>query len=115
MNENEMKVLAALNEAYGYDGFGYVNFSYLSSDTGLDRKVVRRACRSLARKGLAEYGRGLWTEDCQPAGSGYAATKAGRQVLSKPPTKTPITADAVGPGDDPAGYAVDYPEIPFRD
>jgi len=53
--------------------FGYRRFDDISANTGLDRRTVRRACRSLTRKGLAEYGRGLWTEDGEPAGSGYRA------------------------------------------
>lgn len=72
LNENERKVLGELPP---WDD-SYVSFAYLSSNTGLDRKAVRRACRSLARKGLAEYGRGLWNDE-GPAGSGYCATKAG--------------------------------------
>ena len=79
LNDSETKVLAALVEASGYEGFGYLGFASLSSETRLDRKKVRRACRSLARKGLAEYGRGLWTEDGELAGSGYAATPVGAQ------------------------------------
>lgn len=65
------KVLDVLREESG--DFGFLNFDRLSSETGFDRKAVRRACRFLARKGLAVYGKGLWTEDGEPAGSGYAA------------------------------------------
>jgi len=80
LNPNEAKVLVELVDAYSsYDGFCFRGFDGISRETGLDRKIVRRACRSLARKGLAEYGRGLWTEDGEPAGSGYAATKAGAE------------------------------------
>jgi hypothetical protein len=76
LNPNEAKVLVELADDYRCD-FGYRGFAYLTRETGLDRKVVRRACRSLARKGLAQYGRGLWSENGEPAGSGYAATKFG--------------------------------------
>lgn len=38
---------------------------------------ARRACRSLTKKGLAQYERGLFTEDGETAGSGYRATEAG--------------------------------------
>jgi monoamine oxidase len=44
----------------------------------MNRKRIRRACRSLARKGLAEFHRGLWRESGEPGGSGYGATRAGR-------------------------------------
>lgn len=73
---NEQRVLDALAAAWRLD-FGYVNFAYLSAETGLDRKVVRRSVRALARKGLADYQRGLYTDDGEMAGAGYAATEAG--------------------------------------
>ncbi len=80
INDNERKVLAALVDAYStYEDFCFKGFAGIMSFTGLDRKTVRRAARSLARKGLAQYGRGLWTEDGEMAGSGYACTKAGAE------------------------------------
>jgi hypothetical protein len=82
LNPNETKVLVELADLHGYEECCYSGFDPLARETGLDRKVVRRACRSLARKGLAEYGRGLWSEDGEPAGSGYAATRAGVEGCS---------------------------------
>lgn len=81
LNESEHKILKALAAAEEYEGFGYYGFQSLILETGLERKQVRRACRSLARKGLAQYGRGLWTEDGEVAGSGYCATKAGAELI----------------------------------
>lgn len=82
LNEIEGKVLAALVHAFSsYEGFCYQAFASLSEETGLDRKQVRRACRSLSRKGLAEFGKGLWTDDGEPAGSGYAATQAAADLV----------------------------------
>lgn len=49
--------------------------------TGLDRKIIRRACRSLARKGLAKCCHGLCDEDGNFRGSGYIATKAGASLM----------------------------------
>ena len=54
-------------------GEGYQCFASLMVGTKLDRRTVRRCCRSLARKGLAEFGKGLWSEDGEPRGSGYRA------------------------------------------
>lgn len=79
MTPDQRKVLAAL-DAVGTDYC--LPFNALSSDTGLDRKVVRRACRALARKGLAHFKSGLWAEDGELAGSGYGITEAGRASLS---------------------------------
>jgi DNA-binding MarR family transcriptional regulator len=75
LNESEQKVLRYLVEHFS--GVGWcLPFSPIVRDTGLDRKAVRRACRSLARKGLAQYERGLW-DDERPAGAGYCATEKG--------------------------------------
>lgn len=75
MNANEEKILMAMMES-GEDY--YYAFATLASDTRIDRKAVRRACRSLARKGLTKYAKGLWNEDGEPCGSGYGLTDEGR-------------------------------------
>lgn len=77
LNANETKVLRALVEVWCADA-GFCAFVYLGEETKLERKDVRRACRALRRKGLAEFGAGLWSEDGEMRGAGYAATKAGR-------------------------------------
>lgn len=83
INPKERVVLQQLIEVYGYTGdkFWFTHFKPIMEATGLSRSEVRRACRSLRRKGLAEYSRGLWADDGQPAGAGYAATPAGRKAL----------------------------------
>lgn len=78
LNSNERSVLRVL--AGIPDGY-YKPFAPIARTTGLDRAAVRRACRSLKRKGLAEFLAGLWTEDGEPAGSGYSATPAGRELI----------------------------------
>jgi hypothetical protein len=77
VSEREYKILETLADAGGNDEFGYLSFAGIASRSGLDRKIIRRSVRALARKGLAEYGRGLWTEEGTLAGSGYCATRAG--------------------------------------
>jgi len=74
-----LKVLKALNDSSG--DFCFQSFATLMKETGLDRKVVRRACRFLARRGYAEFARGLWTDEGEVAGSGYAATKEGLKYV----------------------------------
>ena len=82
LNPIERKVLMCLVEAGGHEGFGYCSFKCIEQETQkLEIKEIRRACRSLARKGLVVYGKGLWTEDGEPAGSGYAATTAGEKFI----------------------------------
>lgn len=57
-------------------------FAPICRATRLNRKRVRLACRALARKGWAEFYRGLCTNDGDFAGSGYCVTAAGREALA---------------------------------
>lgn len=78
LDAQERRVLNYLaEEGDDYSGFYAFGFDPIIRETGYDKKTVRRVCRSLAAKGLAEYQRGLWTEDGEPAGSGYSCTKDG--------------------------------------
>jgi len=81
LTPNCAKVLAFLCTG-GYD-FGCFPFAPIMKATGLDRPTVRRTCRLLKRKGLAEFHRGLWTDDGEMAGAGYSASPAGRQALDQ--------------------------------
>jgi hypothetical protein len=72
----EMQALNALAGSYGGD-FDCLRFSAIAKRAAIDPKHVRRSVRALARKGLAEYVKGLWNEDGEPAGSGYRCTEAG--------------------------------------
>lgn len=58
-----------------------VSFSYLA-DNGLTIKEVRRACRSLRRKGLSEFHRGLMNDDGEVAGSGYCISRDGEALIN---------------------------------
>lgn len=90
MNDDEKKVLAILAGNYrGGDEFLFFDFSSLGSETNLDRKLVRRACRSLTRRGYARFASGLWTEDGEPAGSGYGATRDGLKAAETLPRPCP--------------------------
>lgn len=63
------------------EDFGFLSFKEIARRSKLDIRHVRRTVRSLARKGLLKYARGLWTEDGEVAGSGYALTREGREFL----------------------------------
>lgn len=54
-----------------------VGLKYLTADD-IGTEWIRAALRSLRERGLVKFCRGLWTEDGEPAGSGYALTDAGR-------------------------------------
>ena len=82
INENEKKVLTHLLTIYDNDG-SCTYFRFIAAGTKLEIKQVRRACRSLAKKGLAEYVRGLFDDEGFTAGSGYCATEKGRELGDK--------------------------------
>lgn len=81
INENERKVLSVLTREGWSEGQAYY-FRGLVDATNLGLKEVRRACRSLNKKGLAEYVRGLFDDDGKVAGSGYACTQKGCALIS---------------------------------
>ena len=85
LNEAEAKVLNVLAHIYGHDENCY-GFAPIAKHTKLDRPTVRRACRFLARRGLAAYERALWSHDGEPAGAGYCATEAGHNLALSAPT-----------------------------
>ena len=84
LTEKERKVLTALASqtiengelCYGFD-------SLVEYADGLDRKQIRLGCRSLKRKGLAEFYSGLFNEDGEVAGSGYCISDEGRELADK--------------------------------
>lgn len=78
LNEKSRQCLAALANTTAPDGEMCVGFLPIQEATGLDRQTVRRIVRALARKGFAEYWRGLWNDE-GPAGAGYCITPAGRR------------------------------------
>ena len=81
MTPNAKDCLIALNDLSAPDGELCLHFKTIMDATGLDRKMVRFQVRALARKGLAEYFRGLFTEDGEVAGAGYCITKEGMKTI----------------------------------
>jgi hypothetical protein len=71
VSQLEARVLACLLEDSRATGEMCLHFATIEYRTDLERKIVRRACRSLARKGLAEFFKGLCTDDGEFAGAGY--------------------------------------------
>lgn len=84
VSAREAAALKALAAEYCPD-FGYLTFRSISALSGLEQAHVRRTVRALARKGLAEYGKGLWTDDGQLAGAGYRCTTAGLELAGSFP------------------------------
>lgn len=80
LNDVQLRCLNALDGCSDPE-WQYASFAPVMKITGLPRPEVRRAIRSLARKGLAEYSAALCTEDGDFAGAGYRITIAGRKLL----------------------------------
>lgn len=78
LSRNQREALSALCTAGG--DYPFMGFKSIAASCSLPPGLVRRTVRALARKGLAEYRRGLWTDEGTPAGSGYCATDAGRHL-----------------------------------
>jgi len=81
ISENERKCLEYLVGIYPNDEANCTYFRSISEDTKLEEKKVRIYVRSLVRKGLAQYMRGLLDRDGMVAGSGYSATSKGVSFL----------------------------------
>ena len=79
MSPSQQAVLISLARQH-YDDVNCLTFSGIQSQTGLDRRVIRLACRALARQGLARYVNGLWSDN-GPAGAGYCSTDAGYEFV----------------------------------
>lgn len=80
-SETELAVLECLFDTTHAYGEFCTNFKLIARNTKLPIHDIRMACRSLAKQGLAEFWRGLMTEDGEVAGSGYCITAAGREVM----------------------------------
>lgn len=80
LSDNQIKALKVLADHY-FDDANCLFFRTVASESDLPAKLVRRTVRALARKGLAAYERGLFTDDGKIAGSGYYCTKQGFHVI----------------------------------
>ena len=82
ISERERKCLEYLAEIYPDDEANVTYFRVLAKETKLTEQQVRRSVRALARKGLAQYVRGLFDLDGMVAGSGYMATFEGALFIN---------------------------------
>lgn len=82
INDKERKILEKLADEWHPDEWSAYSFKSLAKQTEMEVNEVRRACRSLARKGLAVYERVLVDGDGIPAGAGYRASEEGAALIS---------------------------------
>jgi hypothetical protein len=91
ISERELKALNVLADFYDHEG-NCLYFRTIAEKTRMNISQTRRSVRSLARKGLAEYVRGLFSDDGAVAGSGYCCTREGyhaREALAKASPSSP--------------------------
>ena len=79
LSDRERQALSAWRNTY--TDYDYLSFNTIAKNSGLDRNVVRRTVRAMARKGVTEFGSGLSNDDGEFAGSGYGLTHAGRVLM----------------------------------
>ena len=80
ISERETKVLEVLADYFDAEG-NCLYFKTIGKLSGIEPDLVRRVTRSLARKGLAEYVRGLFDDEGMVAGSGYCCTRLGKETF----------------------------------
>lgn len=88
LSETHHRVLAALDARTQPYGEYCTNFKPLVVSLKMERAMVRRIVRHLARNGLAQYYRALIDDDGTFAGAGYCITPAGRSALNSERPKT---------------------------
>lgn len=81
ISENQLKVLQVLGEHFSADA-NCLYIRTIAKEAKLEQRIARIAVRALARKGLAQYVRGLFDDDGMVAGSGYCATREGAMVVN---------------------------------
>ena len=79
----EMSVLKILNGYSEHSDYGQAWYTWkIAEDTGLTKEYARCALISLRNRGLVIWQRGLFSEDGQTAGSGYAISNQGQEYLA---------------------------------
>jgi hypothetical protein len=61
----------------------FAPFKSIASNGNLAPHLVRRSVRHIARKGLAEYAKGLTNDDGELRGAGYRLTDAGWLIANE--------------------------------
>lgn len=83
LSENQFKVLSALHADYDSWGEGPVStFKSLESETGIEARLCRLACRALSRRGFAKHTVAV-NQDYMPSGSGYVCTENGNEIMER--------------------------------
>lgn len=81
LSANEAECLQAWSNTN--EEMDVLSFKHVEHSCNLDKTLIRRTVRALARKGLTVFVRGCMDEDGQLCGSGYGLTPAGRKEMEK--------------------------------
>lgn len=80
LTKMERLILKAWDETS--EDFDFLPFSYVEQKTGFSRRTVKLIVRRLSKKGVTQFGKGLFNDDGEVAGSGYGLTDFGRDTLN---------------------------------
>lgn len=84
LSELQLKLLENLREAcVGSEDYLYYPYASITDGIDVDRKELTKAMRRLRKLELAQFARGLMTEEGQVAGSGFRITDSGEELLDQ--------------------------------
>jgi hypothetical protein len=84
MKLSDEKMRALIGIAFStQDQYSFANFNAIGVCGKLDGYLVRRCVRFLARRGLAEYAKGLTNDSGEFKGAGYRLTEAGWIIIKQ--------------------------------
>lgn len=112
MRDMQRKCLDALASVTRSGGEWCASFQRIQDATELSRTHVKRSIRALARKGLAEFHKGLCNEDGEFTGAGYCISAAGRGMAGAPDDAAEEPSAQAAPGQQaPLRYVAHRPEL----
>lgn len=83
MNDDAFKVLNWLSVSTRPGGAMCCGFRPMVRELEMERAKVRRLCRLLHRKGMAEFHKALCDDEGHFTGSGYCISRAGMEFVEE--------------------------------
>jgi hypothetical protein len=80
LSKNEAECLTAWSNTV--EEWDVLSFKLIGEQCTLDKTLIRRTVRALARKGYTVFVRGCMNDEGMVCGSGYALTAKGRQHVT---------------------------------
>ncbi len=95
-------ILSRMNGSTHHGEPGYCTIAFCCGDR-IPREIGRALIRDSRNRGLCLYGNGLFTEDGEVFGAGYAITEEGRKWLAERSKEKNDADDDTGGGAEPDG------------